>query len=89
MSEMNVPECLPRARKRTRNPERNKAFIQKQKVQQGEEHRTKNGQLIARKTFAECASKIDVMRQKEIFDIFHKITNWTKKTLYLRSALHL
>lgn len=32
-----------------------------------------------------CADKIDVVRQKEIFDDYYAMTNWTQKTLFLRS----
>lgn len=83
-----------RSRKKTRNPEKHKKFIQKQKVQRGEEHLTKSGRTVKGKTFKaqlncvctrECALKIDVLRQKEIFDEYYEMSNWNEKTTFLRS----
>lgn len=83
-----------RTRKKPRKLALRKAYVQKQKVQRGEQHISRSGKIIAGKTFAaqlncgcmrKCANEIDVVRQKEIFDDFYAIPNWTQKTLFLRS----
>lgn len=33
----------------------------------------------------DCANKIDVLRQKELFDEFYALPNWSEKTIFLRS----
>lgn len=73
---------------------RHKAFKRKQKVQSGEEHFSRSGKLIPGKKFVaqlkcpcqkKCADKIDVIRQKEIFDDYYALPNWTQKTSFLFS----
>lgn len=83
-----------KSRKRTRNPKQHKAYGKKQKVQKGEEYTTNTGKVMKKKIFQpqstcqckrNCAENINCNRQKEIFDCYHKLENWTEKTLYLRS----
>lgn len=85
-----------KTRKRTRNPEKHKSFLQKLKVQKGLEHETKSGKVIEKKTFHEqtkchckknCVKKISVVRQKQIFETFYDLKNWSQKNLYLRSLV--
>lgn len=85
-----------KTRKRTRNPEKHVAFQQKVKVQKGLEHKSKSGKIIKAKIFREqtqctggckkqCTHKINIVRQKEVFETFYNLENFSKKTLYLRS----
>lgn len=83
-----------KSRKRTRNPTMHKSFIRKQKVQKGEPHYSASGKLIEGKSFTgqidcgckkHCADKIDILRQKELFDAFYAMENWTEETLFLRT----
>lgn len=85
-----------KSRKRTRNTEQRKIQQQKLKVQSGLEHTTKSGQVVQAKQFCEqvecicnkrCAQKIDIDRQKAIFNAFYTLENWSKKTLFLRSLI--
>lgn len=87
-------ELTIKSRKRTRNPELHKSSIHKRKVQRGEEHYSASGKFIKGKVFCgrvncvcknDCANKIDVLRQKELFDAFYALPNWSEKTLFLRS----
>lgn len=84
-----------KTRKRTRNTEKHKSFQQKARFQMGLEYKTKSGKIVTKKTFHEqtkcdckrkCADRIDVIRQKQIFDAFYSLKDWTQKTLYLRSV---
>lgn len=34
-----------------------------------------------------CSTKIDVVRQKEIFDAFYQNADWTQKTLFIRTSV--
>lgn len=98
-SELNeICETKPneRARKRTRNPEKHKIFQKEIEVQKGLEHETKSGKVIKPKIFYEqtscdckmkCVEKIGTIRQKQIFESFYGLENWSKKTLYLRSVV--
>lgn len=83
-----------KSRKRTRNPKKHKAYVKKQKVQKGDEHTTNAGNVMEKKIFQsqstcpckrKCPQNINCNRQKEIFDSYYKLQNWTEKTLYLRS----
>lgn len=85
-----------KSRKRTRNVEQHKISLQKSKVQGGLEHTTKSGKLVAAKVFYEqsecncknkCAQKIDVHRQKVIFESFYTLESWSKKRLFIRSLV--
>lgn len=76
--------------------ENRKRTIAKKNVESGNEHKTTSGRLIAAKKFegqiickcgAGCCQKIDVLRQKEIFDNFYKTSNWTQKTLLIRGTV--
>lgn len=90
----NDDENVCPSRKRKRNPKLHKEFLRKRKVQRGEEHYSASGKIIKRKQFCgqikcvckkNCADKIDILRQKELFDAFYAMKNWTEKTLFLRS----
>lgn len=74
----------------------------KDRVERGIEHVTKTGRLIQGKTFSaqiickcqdvkkqrpSCSSKIDVMRQKEIFDSYYQNMKWSQKTLFIRASI--
>lgn len=85
-----------KSRKRTRNPQKNKIFRQKVKVQSGIEHVTKSGRTVKGKKFCaqtkcgckkNCSERICVTRQKKIFDVFYALENFTQKRLYLRSMV--
>lgn len=86
-----------KTRKRTRNVEKRKVFQQKDKVQRGLEHITKSGNIVNAKIFREqiecgsckkeCCQKIGAARQKEMFDTYYGLENWSKKRLYLRSFI--
>lgn len=86
-----------KTRKRTRDPDKHKATQQRVKVQKGLEHTTKSGNIIKAKIFHEqtecgsckkqCSRKIVVRRQKDIFETFYSLENWSKKRLYLRSLI--
>lgn len=88
--------CIKKTRKRTRNPEQVKSAKMKRKVQKGEEHTTKSGITIEQKVFRaqttcfcthKCFDRIDSSRQKQIFDTFYELENWSKKTLFLRTLV--
>lgn len=85
-----------KSRKRTRNIQEHKIYQKKLKVQSGLEHITKLGNVVPEKVFYEqaecvcknnCAEKIDVNRQKAIFNSFYSLENWSKKRLFLRSLI--
>lgn len=89
-----------KTRKRTRNPEKHEVFKQNLKTQKGLERITKSGNVIRAKKFREqtecegkckkkCWHKIDVTRQKQIFNTFYGLENWSKKILYLRSIVKI
>lgn len=97
---MNITEnevsCSKTSRKRTRNPEKHKAILQKQKVQRGDEHTTISGTTIEKKIFRaqnscrcakNCSQNIDCLRQEEVFNTFYRLENWTQKTLFLRTLV--
>lgn len=84
------------SRKRTRNPEKHKRFISKNKVEKGTEHVSRHGKKINAKVFKSqvvckckrmCSNKIDVLRQKEIFEHYYQQCNWTTKTLYIQGCV--
>lgn len=74
-----------------------KKTIEKDKVERGIEHETRSGKIKKGKVFEAqtickclkemCSTKIDVARQKEIFDSFYQKSNWTQKTLFLRTSV--
>lgn len=91
-----------RPRKRIRKYYAHKSFIAKESVERGHEHITKKGRVVQAKTFdpqvickclddktqkLSCSSKIDVVRQKEIFDSYYQHMNWSQKTLFLRACV--
>lgn len=89
-------DCEKKSRKRTRKPQTHKIFEQKLKVQKGLEYKTKSGKVVNAKIFKEqtecnckkkCVEKISPFRQKQIFQIFYELKNWSQKTLYLRSIV--
>lgn len=83
--------------KRSSNPTRHAALIQKQLVQSGKAHFTASNRLIEEKVFNaqitcpckfKCHEKIDVVKQKEIFNHYYNdLSNWSAKTKYLRSLV--
>lgn len=82
------------SRKRTRNPIDHLAQIKKRKVQKGEEHTTTSGKIVNEKVFQpqvtcrcsrKCPQRINIERQKMIFNCFYKLENWTQKILFLRT----
>lgn len=84
------------SRKRTRNPQNHKEAKRKKSVQLGEEHISKSGSIIKGKLFhaqecckckRKCTVKIDVQRQKDIFDEFYRFESWSKKRLFLWSLV--
>lgn len=93
--DQNLKKKRKKSRKRTRNIENHKAYQQKLCVQKGLQHTTKSGHVINAKIFQEqtecgnckkqCWEKIETIRQKEIFETFYGLENWSKKTLFLRS----
>lgn len=95
-SDICVEKPIEKTRKRTRNPQNHKTFQQKQKIQKGLGYKTKSGNFVPPKKFYEqkncgckkkCAEKVNLIRQKQIFDTFYSLENWSKKTLYLRSLV--
>lgn len=87
-------ELIPK--KRILQPHLHKKHIAKQNVEHGKAHKTRSGKEISEKNFApqtnckcprECPNKIDVDRQKEIFDTYYNELNWSQKTLYIRSSI--
>lgn len=83
-------------RKRTRNPQQHKEFKRKCLVQKGEEHTSKSGNVIKKKEFKvletcscsrNCYQIIDAARQRDIYNIYYKFENWSKKCLFLRSLI--
>lgn len=85
-----------KSRKRTRNPQNNEEAKRKRAVQLGEEHVSKSGLKIERKVFRaqdsckcnrNCAMKIGVKRQRDIFDEFYQFKSWSQKTLFLWSLV--
>lgn len=79
---------------RTLQIENHKRYIAKQSVEQGKAHITKSGKEIFEKIFKpqftckcskNCPQKIDVNRQKEIFDSYYNEYDWSQKTLFIRS----
>lgn len=72
-----------------------KRILQKTAVERGMKHLTKSGKIIEAKNFScqtlcrcdkGCGLKIDVVRQKEIYDAFYN-TNWSSKTAFIRSCV--
>lgn len=93
---MNGENTLPKPKKRIRQPTLYKKFLNKQKVQKGEEHFSPRGNVIPAKTFKvqeqckcrkKCEEKIDVQRQYVIFQTFYKLESWSSKTLFLRGCV--
>lgn len=85
-----------RSRKRISRPNSHKKVMAKELVERGTEHKTAKGvrkakvlkiQTICKCTKRNCPSKIDVLRQQEIFDAFYKIADWSQKTLYIRQSV--
>lgn len=85
-----------RPRKRTRNPHNHKETKRKKLVQHGDEHVSKSGSIIKRKKFhaqetckckRNCSRKIDVVRQKQIFQEFYQFKNWSEKHIFLWSLM--
>lgn len=84
-----------KTQKRTRNPENHNAYQRKLCVQKGFEYKTKSGHVVKAKTFhgqtecggckKQCCEKIGIDRQKEIFETFYGLENWSKKVLFLRA----
>lgn len=89
-----------RPRKRMRNNQAHKSSIAKDRVERGLERKTKNGEkTISAKIFnaqiickcldhkkqkLSCSHKIEVVRQKQIFDSYYQQMSWTQKTLFIR-----
>lgn len=76
------------------NERARKKFIKKEQVERGEAHYTNSGRIVPAKNFDpqticqckyECALHIDVLRQQQIFDHYYKSSNWTEKTVFIRS----
>lgn len=95
-SKMNEEINLPTAKKRIQRPTLHKKYLNKQKVQKGQEHFSPTGNLIRAKTFKvqelckcknNCEKKIDVQRQYEIFKTYYELGSWTSKTLFLRGCM--
>lgn len=73
---------------------RHKKFIRKELVERGQSYTTRSGRIIAAKIFDpqtdckcknDCAVHIDVLRQQEIFDNYYGSSNWSNKTIFIRS----
>lgn len=82
--------------KRLRKEKKHKTTVQHRKVQKGEEHYSRNGKLIAGKTFQsqlfckcklKCHTKIDEEQQQSIFKTYYDFPDWSSKTLFLRSCV--
>lgn len=94
--DQNTSSLKKNSRKRTRNIEQHKQYQQKVKVQSGLEHITESGKVVPARVFCEqtdckckrkCAVKINIARQKAIFETFYGLQNWSTKTLFLRSLM--
>lgn len=94
--DQNTSSLKKNSRKRTRNIEQHKQYQQRVKVQSGLEHITKSRKVVPAKVFCEqtdckckrkCAVKINIARQKTIFETFYGLPNWSQKTLFLRSFM--
>lgn len=95
-NEIYIQEECGKSRKRTRNPQKHKIFKQKLKIQSGLDYTTKSGRIVKGKIFLEqikcgckkkCEKKINLSRQKEIFDVFYSLNGWSQKTVCLRSLV--
>lgn len=83
------------SRKRSRHAESHKKYLQKQLVERGKEHITKTGNSIPEKIFnaqikckcsRECAKRINIIRQRNIFDTyFNRLNTWSAKTQFIRA----
>lgn len=100
INERDQTTCTSRnkSRKRTRNIQEHKIHQKKVKVQSGSEHTTNSRNVVAAKVFhgqtecvckKKCVHKIDVDRQKAIFNTFYSLENWSKKMLFLRSLIKI
>lgn len=84
-----------KSRKRTRNPDSHKKNINKQKVEKGLERSTKSKKIIPEKKFKSqvicckknCAAKVTIERQQEIFSTFYNLMDWTAKTMFIRNCI--
>lgn len=82
-----------KSRKRTRNPLQHNSIKKKLKVQRGEEYITKSMKVVPKTEFREqnvcckknCAQRINVDQQKRCFESLYSLSNWTQKTLFLRT----
>lgn len=72
-----------------------KRILKKAAVERGLQHTTKSGKIIEAKQFSAqtlcrcdkgCGLKIDVLRQKEIYDAYYNC-NWSGKTSFIRSSI--
>lgn len=81
-----------------RNPEKHMRFVRKMKVQKGLEHITSSKRIIEAKAFhaqilcrckRKCVENINVSRQRQIYDTFYSLQNWTQKTLFIRSLVKI
>lgn len=89
-------QSLFRPRKRIMRLNLHKKVIAKEKVERGLEHKTSKGvqkakvfviQTICKCTKGICPSKIDAVRQKEIFDAFYLKSDWSQKTQFIRQSV--
>lgn len=94
MAEVNIRK----SRKKTRNPTIHQCSIKKRKLQKGESYITATGKLKNEKIFHEqrfcqrsckknCVGKVDIGRQREIFQCFYNLPNWSRKTLFLPTLI--
>lgn len=92
----NVTNIAQKSRKRTRNPTKHKIQQKKLEVQSGEEYITHSGKIMQKKIFSpqstcqcrrNCSERVNILRQREIFENFYKFENWTQKTLFLRTLV--
>lgn len=83
-----------KSRKRLLKKNTHKRFISHQKLQKGQEHLARSGNLIPGKNFEaqtiyccklNCQLKIDDVEQRAIFKTYYNLKNWTLKTLFIRS----
>ncbi|XP_033229812.1 uncharacterized protein LOC117181350 isoform X2 [Belonocnema kinseyi] len=90
------PVILRRSRKRKRQPHTHKHFLAKQKVERGLQRTTASGKVIPAKKFVpqiactcgfKCDTKIDILRQKEIFCTYWEQSNKVQKTLLIRECV--
>lgn len=79
------------------NREKHKKYKRKELVERGEAHETVSGRTIPAKIFDpqtfcycknDCAVHIDVLRQQQIFNHFYGSSNWSNKTVFIRSNVH-